>query len=82
MLFSYVILLRPSVVPEVLEVHVIPSDEVRMVPEPPSATNKLLSYVNPFRISVVPEVLSVKLVPSVEVRMVPELSTVTNVLFP
>ena len=75
-------LFRPSVVPEVLEVHVVASDEVRMVPESPSATNKLLSYVNPFRSCVVPEVLSVQLVPSVEVRMVPELPTVTYVLFP
>ena len=29
---------RPDVVPEVLEVHVVPSDEVRMVPELPTAT--------------------------------------------
>ena len=73
---------RPSVVPEVREVHVIPSDEVRMVPEPPSTTNKLLSYVNPVRSCVVPEVLSIQLVPFVEVRMVPDAPTVTYVLFP
>ena len=30
---------RPDVVPEVLEVHVVPSDEVRTVPDSPTATH-------------------------------------------
>ena len=33
--------LRVSVVPEVLELHVVPSEEVRMVPELPTVTNVL-----------------------------------------
>ena len=33
--------LRLFDVPEVLEVHVVPSDEVRMVPEPPTVTKVL-----------------------------------------
>ena len=34
---------RVFVVPEVLEVHVIPSDEVRIDPEAPTATNVLFT---------------------------------------
>ena len=34
---------RPDVVPEVLEVHVVPSDEERMVPDAPTETNLLFS---------------------------------------
>ena len=60
---------------EVLEVQVIPSAEVRIVPEPellsPTTTNVLFSYVIPYRCSVVPEVLEVQVIPSDEVRMVP-----------
>ena len=37
-------------VPEVLEVHVVPSEEVRMVPEVPTATNNL-EVVNPLEVS-------------------------------
>ena len=33
--------LRAFVVPEVLEVHVVPSEEVRMVPELPTVTKVL-----------------------------------------
>jgi len=36
---------RPDVVPEVLEVHVVPSGEVRMVPELPTVTNGLFPYL-------------------------------------
>jgi len=32
---------RPKYVPELLEVHVVPSGEVRMVPEEPTGTNIL-----------------------------------------
>ena len=38
-------LFRISVVPEVLEVHVVPSDEVMMVPELPTATCDGLAVV-------------------------------------
>ena len=37
----YVTLLKCSDVPEVLEVHEIPSEDVRMVPEDPTATKVL-----------------------------------------
>jgi hypothetical protein len=40
-----VIPFRDLVVPEVLEVHVIPSDEVSKVPELPTATNETLEVV-------------------------------------
>ena len=44
--FPYVTLLRLFVVPEVLEVQVVPlSDEVSMVPELPTATNETLEVV-------------------------------------
>ena len=39
------------VVPEVLEVHVVPSDEVRMVPELPTTTKNIVSGVNPVPVS-------------------------------
>ena len=65
----------------VLEVHVVPSAEVRMSPPRPTATKVLFTYWTP-RIDIpVPEVLEVQVVPSVEVRMVPEPPTVTKVLF-
>ena len=67
-----------SVVPEVLDVHVIPSDEVRMVPDPPTATNLLFPKVTPFKVCDEPEVLEVQVVPLSEVQMVPELPTVTK----
>ena len=69
-------------VPEVLEVHVVPSGEVRMVPEEPTDTNVLFPYVTLKRGNDVPEVLSVHVVPSGEVRMVPKKPTVTKVPFP
>ena len=37
--------MRYSIVPEVLEVHVVPSDEVRIVPLSPTATNNGLEVV-------------------------------------
>jgi hypothetical protein len=40
-----VIPFRDLVVPEVLEVHVIPSDEVSKVPELPTATNNPIEVV-------------------------------------
>ena len=60
-------------VPEVLEVHEVPSDEVRMVPYSPVATKIELPYATPPpKFLDVPEVLEVHVTPSDEVRMVPE----------
>ena len=42
-LFPYVTTYRASDVPEVLEVHVVPSDEVSMVPDRPTATKVLFA---------------------------------------
>ena len=60
----------------------VPSVEVRTVPDFPTVTNVLFPNLTPLRCSVVPEVLEVQVVPSVEVRIVPRFPTVTNVLFP
>ena len=43
--------LRVFDVPEVLEVHEVPSDEVRMVPDWPTATRNIFSVVNPVPVS-------------------------------
>ena len=72
----------PSDIPEVLEVQVIPSEEVDMVPDSPPATNVLFPKVTPQKLFVIPEVLEVHVVPSGEVKMVPLLPTVTKVPFP
>ena len=69
-------------IPEVLEVHEVPSEEVRMVPVSPTVTKVPFPYVTPQRCSDVPEVLDVQVVPSEEVRIVPEKPTDTKVLFP
>ena len=73
---------RPYDVPEVLEVHVVPSGEVSMVPESPTDTKSPFPEVTPWRLSDVPEVLEVHVVPPEEVRMVPFQLTVTKVPFP
>ena len=65
-------------VPEVLEVHVVPSGDVRMVPDLPTVTKVPFPEVTPLRYIHVPEVLSVQVIPSGEVRMVPDLPTLTN----
>ena len=62
--------------PEVLEVQVVASDEVRIVPSPPTEsppteTNVLFPYVPLGRSFEVPEVLEVQVLPSEEVRMIP-----------
>ena len=72
---------RVFVVPEVLLSHVVPSEEVRMVPETPTATNVLFANPTPYREFDVPEILDVQDSPSDEVRIVPEMPTTTNVLF-
>ena len=64
-------------VPEVLEVQVIPSDEVRIVPEKPTTTKVLFPYAPPLSFSDVPEVLEVHVVPSNEVSIVPSSPTET-----
>ena len=66
-------------VPEVLEVQVVPSEEVRIVPDQPTATNVLLpSYATALRAFVVPVVCAVQVVPSDEVSKVPEPPTAIN----
>ena len=65
-------------VPEVLEVQVVPSDEVRIVPEYPATTKVLLSYATALSFSVVPEVLLYHEIPSDEVTIVPVSPTATN----
>ena len=76
-LFPKVIPLRPFVVPEVLEVHVIPSGDVRMV-ELCTATKVLFPKVIPLRLFNVPEVLEIHEFAVEEVRIVPEEPTITN----
>ena len=77
---------RPRLVPEVLEVHVVPlSEEVRMVPELPTATKVLFPKVTSWRLFIVTLilVLSSQEAPLFEeVRMVPSIPTATNVSFP
>ena len=68
-------------VPELLDVQVIPSEEVRIFPELP-ITTKILPYVTPFRVPENPDVLEIHEVPSEDVRMVQEIPTATKVIFP
>ena len=65
-------------VPEVLRVHEVPSEEVRIVPESPTATKVLFAKVTPYNHFEVPEVLDVHKVPSEDVRIIPESPTETN----
>ena len=59
--------LRWFVVPEVLEIHVVPlSEELRMVPDVPTDTNLLFAKVTPQRLL------------DVEEMIVPEAPTATN----
>ena len=50
----------------------VPSEEVRMVPDSPTAKKVLFPKVTPYKFFPVPEVLEVHVVPSEEVRMVHE----------
>ena len=59
-------------VPEVLLSQEVPSEEVSMVPESPTAIKVLFALVTSIRVCEVPDVLEVHEVPSEEVRMVPE----------
>ena len=76
--------LRSFEVPEVLEVHEVPlSEEVRIVPEPPTTMKILFPKEIPARSSEEPEVLEVHEVPLFEeVRIVPEPPTAMKELFP
>ena len=65
-------------VPDVLEVQVVPSEEVRIVPEKPTTTKVLFPYATALRLFEVPEVCVVKVVPSDEVSKVPAAPTATN----
>ena len=56
----------------------VPSEEVKMVPDLPTTTKVLLSYATALSFSVVPEVLLSHEIPSDEVRIVPALPTATN----
>ena len=60
-------------VPEVLSVHEVPSEEVRMVPELPTVTKVPFPYVTPDILLVVLVELTLS-----EVRMVPDAPTATN----
>ena len=71
--------LRLFPVPEVLEVQEMPSEEVRMVPNQPTATNVLPPKVTPPRYCEVPELLEVHAVPFDERMMVPERPTATTI---
>ena len=72
-----VIPLSQFVVPEVLEVQEIPSEEVSIVPESPTAMNVLFECVTPESRFVVPEVLKVHVAKSEEVNIVPASPTAT-----
>ena len=75
--------IKTLVVPEVLEVHVIPSDEVRIVPELPTVINSSFPWMTLLKFSVVPEELFSQFLPlSVDLIMVPLSPTDTKVLFP
>jgi len=78
MLLSEATPIKPPVTPEVLEDQEIPSDEVSIVPEEPTATNLLFPYVTLYKYRVVPEVLAVQDIPSVDVMIYPVVPTATN----
>ena len=59
-------------VPELLAVHVIPSGEVRMVPEYPNAKKEPFAKITFSRFFDVPEICSVHVIPSGEVRILPD----------
>tara|TARA_B110000914_G_scaffold156881_1_gene137913 strand:- start:17 stop:262 length:246 start_codon:yes stop_codon:yes gene_type:complete len=69
-------------VPEVLDVHEIPSDDEMTVPVPPTDTKILLPNVTPFRSLEVPDVLEVHEEASEDVLKFPDCPTVTKILFP
>ena len=67
--------------PEVLEVHEIPSEEVRMVPDLPTVTKVLFPKVTILRKFEVPDDLEVHKIPSEDEKMIPLVPTVTKMLF-
>ena len=73
--------LRKFDVPEVLEVQVVPSDEVKIVPESPEITKRSFPYEIPFSLFDDPDSLEVHEIPSEEVRIVPESPLITKSSF-
>ena len=67
---------------EVLEVHVVKSEEVRTVPNVPTTTKALFPYMTPQSVFEMPEPVVVHEVLSVDVSMVPFAPTATKVLLP
>ena len=67
--------------PEFLEIQLIPSVEVRTVPELPTDTKSPFPWEIPQRILDVPEFLVTHEIPSAELRIVPLSPTVTKLLF-
>ena len=57
-------------VPEVLCDHEIPSEDARITPDAPTATNMLFPYVILIKLRFVPEVLDVQSIPLDELRIV------------
>ena len=80
-MFEYLTPLRFFDVPEVLEVQVIPSEEVMMVPESPEITKRSFPYEIPFSLFDDPDSLEVHEIPSEEVRIVPESPLITKSSF-
>ena len=70
--------LRLFDVPEVLEVHDFPSEEVTMVPESPEITKSPFPYEIPLSLFDDPDSLEVHEIPSEEVRIVPESPLITK----
>ena len=68
-------------VPEVLEVQVVASVEVRMVPLSPTVTKVMFSKMTILRLFDVPEVLEAQVIASGEVSRVPEAPTARNESF-
>ena len=78
--FPYAMSYKERLVPEVLEIHVEPSDEVRIVPDLPTATKVLFAKVILLRSFPVLEVFNVHKVPFDEVKIEPLPPTTTNEL--
>lgn len=71
---------RSCVVLEVAAVHAIPSLELRIVPEEPTATKERPSEKIALRVLVVPEARRVQVLPALgHVRIVPESPTATKI---
>lgn len=71
-----------AVVPEVCAYQLLPSEEVKITPPEPTATNSLLPKVTPLKVSDdggrEAEVAGFQVMPSAEMRMVPAEPTATK----